>query len=42
MWNARRFNTDLSAYPTLIKVDAHLQTLDAFARAAPEQQPDAF
>ncbi len=41
MYNARRFNCDLEPYPTLRAIDAHLQTLPAFAAAAPEAQPDA-
>lgn len=41
MYNARRFDTDLSPYPNLVRIDAHLQQIDAFARAAPEVQPDA-
>ena len=39
--NARRFNCDLSPYPTLVQIDAHCATLPAFAEAAPEKQPDA-
>ena len=39
--NARRFNCDLSPYPTLVQIDAHCATLPAFAKAAPESQPDA-
>ena len=40
MANARRFNTPLEAFPTLVRVDAHCRALSAFAAAAPEQQPD--
>jgi maleylpyruvate isomerase len=39
--NARRFGCDLSAYPTLVQIDAHCGTLPAFVKAAPENQPDA-
>ena len=39
--NARRFNCDLSPYPTLVQIDARCATLPAFAKAAPENQPDA-
>jgi maleylacetoacetate isomerase len=39
--NARRFNADLSACPTLIEIDAHCAKHAAFADAAPEKQPDA-
>jgi maleylacetoacetate isomerase len=41
MYNARRFKCDLEPYPTLRGVCAHLESLPAFARAAPEAQPDA-
>jgi maleylacetoacetate isomerase len=40
MWNARRFNCDLTPYPTLVGIDAHLTALAAFASARPEVQPD--
>lgn len=41
MYNARRFECDLSAYPTLVRIDAACVELDAFRQAAPEAQPDA-
>jgi maleylacetoacetate isomerase len=41
MYNARRLQCDLTAYPTLRAVSSHLESLSAFARAAPEAQPDA-
>jgi len=41
MYNARRFNCDLTAMPRLIAVDAAARALPAFAQAAPEEQPDA-
>jgi maleylacetoacetate isomerase len=41
MYNARRFNVDLGPYPRLRAICAHLESLPAFARAAPELQPDA-
>jgi maleylacetoacetate isomerase len=41
MYNARRFDCDLTPYPTLVRITAGLQVEPAFARAAPEQQPDA-
>lgn len=37
--NARRFNVDLSAFPRLVALDAACQALEAFQRAAPENQP---
>ena len=41
MYNARRFHTDLSPYPTLVTIAAHLESLSAFAEARPEAQQDA-
>lgn len=39
--NARRFECDLSQYPTLLAIEKNCQALEAFQRAAPKQQPDA-
>jgi maleylacetoacetate isomerase len=36
MANARRFETDLEPYPRLVRIDAALRQLPAFAAAAPE------
>jgi maleylacetoacetate isomerase len=41
MFNARRFDTDLAPFPTLVAISAHLEALPAFAAARPEVQPDA-
>jgi maleylpyruvate isomerase len=41
MYNAHRFRVDVAPYPTLRAICAHLETLPAFARAAPQAQPDA-
>lgn len=41
LFSARRFQCDLEPYPTLRAIGAHLETLPAFARAAPQAQPDA-
>ncbi len=41
MYNARRFDCDLSACPRLVAIDQHCLTLPAFDSAAPENQPDA-
>jgi maleylacetoacetate isomerase len=41
MLNARRFDCDLSPYPTLVAADAALTKLPAFAAAHPSRQPDA-
>jgi maleylpyruvate isomerase len=37
MYNARRYQCDLTPYPTLRAICAHLETLPEFARAAPER-----
>lgn len=39
--NARRFKCDLSACPTVERIVAECGKLEAFARAAPDRQPDA-
>lgn len=39
--NARRFECDLSAMPTIVRIDARCQELEAFRQAAPANQPDA-
>ena len=39
--NARRFNVDLTPYPTLTRIEAECNALSAFADAAPARQPDA-
>ena len=41
MFNARRFNTPLDAFPTICRIEAACLALDAFQRAAPEVQADA-
>jgi maleylacetoacetate isomerase len=41
LFNAHRFEMDLSPYPTLVAIDQHCQTLDAVAAAHPSRQPDA-
>jgi maleylacetoacetate isomerase len=41
VYNARRANCNLSAYPTLVAITDALNLLPAFAAAAPERQPDA-
>lgn len=41
MLNARRFQCDVTPYPTLVSISAHLEQLPAFAAARPELQPDA-
>jgi maleylacetoacetate isomerase len=41
MYNARRFKCDVSPYPTLVRIADGLSASPAFARAAPENQPDS-
>ena len=42
MYNARRFEVDLSPYPILVRADAAAAALDAFAAAHPDRvAPDA-
>jgi maleylpyruvate isomerase len=41
VYNARRFGCDLAPYPTLVRIADSLRALPAFARAAPENEPDA-
>lgn len=41
LFNARRFDADLSAMPTALRVEANCNELQAFKDAAPENQPDA-
>lgn len=41
LYNARRYQCDLSPYPTLRRVEAACLALPAFEDARPERQPDA-
>jgi maleylpyruvate isomerase len=41
LFNAHRFEMDLTPYPTLVAIDKHCQTLDAVATSHPSKQPDA-
>jgi maleylacetoacetate isomerase len=38
---SRRFGVDPGGYPTIARIEAACNALEAFARAAPERQPDA-
>ncbi|MEG9884733.1 MAG: maleylacetoacetate isomerase [Hyphomicrobiales bacterium] len=38
VYNARRFDVDMAAYPALCRVDAHCNTLPGFQSASPEAQ----
>jgi glutathione S-transferase len=37
MFNARRFDVQLEAFPTLVRADAEATNLEAFAAAHPER-----
>jgi maleylpyruvate isomerase len=41
LYQARRFGTDLTPYPTCLAIEAACSKLEAFAAAAPDKQPDA-
>lgn len=40
VYNAKRFNVDLSDFPKIQSIDQHCLSLPAFLKATPEQQPD--
>lgn len=39
--NARRFKVDLAPFPTIVRIDAACNEIEAFRKAAPGMQPDA-
>jgi len=41
LYNARRFEIDLTGYPRLMEIESACLALPAFAAAIPERQPDA-
>lgn len=41
LYNARRFNVDLSAYPNILTIEKNCLPLEAFQKASPEAHPDA-
>ncbi|OZI50243.1 maleylacetoacetate isomerase [Bordetella genomosp. 5] len=41
VYNARRFGCDMSAFPTIERIDAACGELQAFVDAQPQNQPDA-
>ena len=41
IFNAKRYNSDLAPYPTVMRVFDECMKLEAFDRAQPSQQPDA-
>lgn len=40
IFNARRFHVDLRPFPTILRVDRHLEGHPAFTAAHPNNQPD--
>lgn len=42
IYNARRLNVSLEAYPKIAGIDATCAKIPAFSNAAPERQPDAI
>jgi maleylacetoacetate isomerase len=41
VFNAQRFDIDVSAYPNIARINANCVEMPAFQRAHPSQQPDA-
>lgn len=41
VYNAERFKVDLSAFPALVEINTACMAIEAFDRAAPQNQPDA-
>ena len=41
IYNARRFQLDMSDFPLITQVEQNCLALDAFIQAMPENQPDA-
>lgn len=41
LYNARRFDCELDAFPRILAMAARCESLEAFKQAAPEVQPDA-
>ncbi len=39
--NARRFDVDLTPFPTIVRIDAACNEIEAFRKAVPAAQPDA-
>ena len=42
MYNARRFDVPLEAYPTLLRADSNASALEPFARAHPDNQEQPY
>lgn len=41
VYNARRFQVDLDAYPNIVRISGECEEMPAFQTASPESQPDA-
>ncbi|KAG6613411.1 maleylacetoacetate isomerase [Phytophthora cinnamomi] len=41
IYNANRVGVDMTKYPTIVRISAALETVPAFQKAHPSQQPDA-
>ncbi|MEO6689018.1 MAG: maleylacetoacetate isomerase [Dokdonella sp.] len=41
VYNAKRFNVDMTPYPTIMRINEQCMALPAFDAARPEMQPDA-
>jgi maleylpyruvate isomerase len=41
VFNAKRFDTDMSAFPTIRRINTYCLSLNAFVDASPDNQPDA-
>lgn len=41
VYNAKRFNVDMTQFPKISAIDEHCNSLEAFINAKPENQPDA-
>ncbi len=41
VFNAQRFNVDVSRFPTIARIHAACMELEAFQKAAPGAQPDS-
>ncbi|MEZ5932586.1 MAG: maleylacetoacetate isomerase [Alphaproteobacteria bacterium] len=41
VYNAKRYEVDLGPFPTIRRINDHCQSIEAFAKAAPQHQPGA-
>ena len=42
VWNNKRFEVDMSPYPVISRIFEACEAVEAFSKAAPPNQPDAF